>query len=146
MEIRTIEDCIRERLLRKVQPDKEKSIKSMDRSRKKIKNAEKAIEVKIYPYAILEAYNAMFHAARAILYRDGIQEKSHYAIYIYLKEKYEDIIPKTTSNLLNIHRKERHETLYGLEYEPGQGEAKTALEDAKTFTKQIEKTLKELTK
>ncbi|MFH1054563.1 MAG: HEPN domain-containing protein [Candidatus Altiarchaeota archaeon] len=143
MEIRTIEDCMGERLLRKILPDKEKSQKSVEIAKKRLAETEKAIKLEIYPYAILEAYNAMFHAARAILYRDGIQEKSHYAVYIYLKEKYADRIPSTTLNLLNIHRTERHETLYGLEYEPHRTEAQTALEDAKTFLHQIEKILKE---
>jgi len=32
-------------------------------------------------FVILAAYTAMFHAARAVLYKDGIQEKSHYATY-----------------------------------------------------------------
>ena len=32
---------------------------------------------------------SMFHAARALLYKNWIQEKSHFAMYIYLKEKYE---------------------------------------------------------
>lgn len=139
----TIADCMRERLLREVPPDLGKSGKSIEISRKRLAEAEKAITLEIYPYAILESYNAMFHAARALLYRDGVQEKSHYAVYIYLREKYTDKIPQTTLNLLNIHRTERHETLYGLEYEPNQKDAETAVEDAKTFTQQIEMALKE---
>jgi uncharacterized protein (UPF0332 family) len=142
METKTIADCMRERLLRKIPPDMEKSRKSIETAKKRLEAAENAVKLRIYPYAILESYAAMFHAARALLYRDGIQEKSHYATYIYLKEKYASKIPANTSNLLNIHRTERHETLYGLEYTPNQTEAQTALEDAKTFTQQIEKTLK----
>jgi len=44
-------------------------------------------------------------------------------------------------NLLNIHRTERHEALYGLEYEAKEEDALTALEDAKVFVDEIEKLL-----
>ncbi len=139
----TIADCMRERLLREVPQDLGKSCRSREISQKRLAEAEKAIALEVYPYAILESYNAMFHAARAVLYRDGIQEKSHYAVYVYLRERYADRIPEAILNLLNIHRAERHETLYGLEYEPGANDAKTALKDAKTFAREVERVLDE---
>ena len=82
---------------------------------------------------------SMFHAARALLYKNGIQEKSHFAMYIYLKEKYSNKIPLHILNLLNIHRTERHEAMYGLEYKPTEEDAVTAIQDAKIFIKEIEK-------
>ena len=139
MEIRNIEDCFRFRLLRKIKPDEEKAKKSLEISKNRLKEAGRAIELKIFQYAILESYMAMFHAARALLYKDGIQEKSHFAIFIYLKEKYSDKIPLHILNLLNIHRIERHEAMYGLEYKPEEQDALAALEDAKVFVKEIEK-------
>lgn len=138
MEIRNIEDCFKYRLLRKIKPDEEKTKKSLEISKKKLKDAEKAIELEIFQYAILEAYMGMFHASRALLYKEGIQEKSHFAIFIYLKEKYSDKIPLHILNLLNIHRIERHEAMYGLEYTPSKEDALTALDDAKSFVKEIE--------
>ena len=139
MEIRNIEDCFRFRLLRKIKPDEEKAKKSLEISKNRLKEAGRAIELKIFQYAILESYMAMFHAARALLYKDGIQEKSHFAIFIYLKEKYSDKIPLHILNLLNIHRIERHEAMYGLEYSPVEQDVLVAVEDAKVFIKEIEK-------
>jgi uncharacterized protein (UPF0332 family) len=133
----TIKECMNERLLRKIQPDMEKSRISLENARERLDNAKEAIEKGVIPYAIIEAYTCMFHAARAILYKDGIQEKSHWAIYVYLKEKH----PKIPSHLLNIHRTERHETLYGLEYKPTIQEAQTAIKDAQKFLQQTQKTL-----
>ncbi len=130
------------RLLRKTSPDREKTEKSISMARERLKSAEKAVGLEIFNFAVLEAYMAMFHAARALLYKDGIQEKSHYAIYIYLKEKYSSIIPVNVINLLNIHRIERHDAMYGLEYRPEKDDAETALEDAKRFVKEIEMQLK----
>ena len=122
-----------------MKPDIEKSKRSMDVSRERLKQAEKAVSLKIFQYAVLESYMAMFHAARALLYKDGIQEKSHFAIFIYLKEKYSDRIPLSVITLLNIHRTERHDAMYGLEYKPNEDDAKTALNDAKAFLKEVEK-------
>ena len=84
---------------------------------------------------------AMFHAARALLYRDGVQEKSHYAISIYLKEKYSNKIPMPIINLLEIHRIERHESMYGLEYKPEKKDAELAIQDAQSFVREIKNLL-----
>lgn len=139
MEIKNVDDCFRFRLLRKIQPDKEKAKKSLEIARKRIVEAEKALKVKIYKFTIMESYASMFHASRALLYTDGIQEKSHFSVYIYLKEKYSDKIPIPIINLLNIHRTERHEAMYGLEYAPEKEDAETALKDANDFLREIEK-------
>lgn len=143
MEIKNVEDCLKLRLLRKITPDKEKSKKSMEISEKRILKAKEMLKHNVFNFIIMEAYMSMFHAARALLYRDGIQEKSHYAISVYLKEKYSDKIPLPIINYLEIHRTERHESMYGLEYNPEKGDAELALEDAETFIKEIKKILSE---
>jgi len=141
MEIRNVEDCFRFRLLRKINPDKEKTKRSLEISDIKLEEARKALNLKIFEYVILGSYMAMFHSARALLYKDGIQEKSHFALFIYLKEKYKDQIPINILNLLNIHRTERHEAMYGLEYRPTEEDALTAVEDAKIFVKEVKKAI-----
>ena len=141
MEIGNIEDCFKFRLLRKIEPDEEKTKKSLEISKQRLNEAERAIELKIFQYAILESYMAMFHAARALLYKDGVQEKSHFAIFVYLKEKYSDNIPLHILNFLNVHRIERHEAMYGLEFKPEEQDALVAIEDAKAFVKEIEKNI-----
>jgi uncharacterized protein (UPF0332 family) len=35
--------------------------------------------------AMMAAYMGYFHAARAVLFRDGVREKSHYCIGVYLE-------------------------------------------------------------
>jgi uncharacterized protein (UPF0332 family) len=139
MEIRNVEDCFRFRLLRGIRPDKEKSSTSLEVARRSLKGAEDAIGYKMFKFAVMESYAAMFHASRALLYRDGIQEKSQFAVYIYLREKYSSSIPSSTINLLNVHRKERHDAMYGLEFVPTKDDAETGLRDAKAFVREIEK-------
>jgi uncharacterized protein (UPF0332 family) len=142
MQIRNLEDCFKLRLLKKIKPDREKSEKSMEIAERRLEQGHVIIEHDLFRYVVLEAYMAMFHASRALLYKDGVQEKNHFAIYIYLKEKYRDKIPINIINLLNIHRIERHEAMYGLEYNPGREDALTALEDAEAFINEIKKILK----
>ncbi|MEK6928559.1 MAG: HEPN domain-containing protein, partial [Nanoarchaeota archaeon] len=119
----------------------DKTKKSLEIARQRIESAEYLLKInqKFNHYIIVDAYNSMFHAARALLYRDGIQEKNHYAVFVYLKEKYSSKIPLNIINLLNIYRIERHEAVYGLEYRPTKEDAKSALEDARLFIKEIEK-------
>ena len=57
----------------------------------------------------------MFHAGRALLFRDGIQEKSHYCLLVYLKEKYTGRISAGILSSMDAYREERHEVLYSLE-------------------------------
>lgn len=145
MEVKNVEECLKFRLLRIINPDKEKSRKSLEIAKKRLNDAEGLFKlpnrIKLLDNVILKSYMSMFHAARALLYKDGIQEKSHFAIYIYLKEKYSNKIPLPTINLLNIHRTERHESMYSLDYEPNEEDALAAISDAKIFVREIEKNL-----
>jgi len=139
--IQTIEDCLRERVLRKISPDTEKTKKSMSIAKDRLQRAEQLLSTSFFDYVILSAYMSMFHAARAVLYRDGIQEKSHYAIFIYLKEKYGKQVSSAILNLLNIHRTQRHEAMYGVEFTPSKEDAQSAVEDAQLFFETMKKLL-----
>ncbi len=75
------------RKLRKIAPDSEKSEQSGKIAENKLEEAKKLFNFEFYEQAILTAYTSMFHIARALLYKDGVQEKSHYAVYFYLKER-----------------------------------------------------------
>ncbi|MFW6014637.1 MAG: HEPN domain-containing protein [Candidatus Nanoarchaeia archaeon] len=110
-----VKELFEKRLLRKIPPDKEKSVKSLEISLKHLNEAKEIKSLMYNDMIILACYTCMFHAARALLYKDGVQEKSHYAVYIYLKENYS----KALGNLIfefNAAREQRQEGLYGLEY------------------------------
>ena len=38
--------------------------------------------------AVISLYNAYFHTARSILFKDGIKERSHYCIARYVEDEY----------------------------------------------------------
>src|SRR3989344_6502251 len=141
MEIKNIDDCFKYRLLRNISPDPRKAKRSIELSEETLKEANSLFKFKLFNYIILNSYMAMFHSARALLYQDGIQEKSHFALYIYLKEKYKDKISLSIINLLNIYRVERHEAMYGFEYKPQENDALIAFKDAKLFVGKIKEIL-----
>ncbi|MBS3167103.1 HEPN domain-containing protein [Candidatus Woesearchaeota archaeon] len=84
-------------------------------AKEKIKKANKLFELEMMEDAVSNAYSAMFHSSRAILFKDGFKERSHYAILVYIKEAYSNKIEMKFINELNILRLERHEINYGLE-------------------------------
>ena len=81
----------------------------------------------------------MFHAVRAILYKEGIQEKSHYATYVYINEKYSDKIPQHLINSFNILREDRHEILYGFDLNILKEDAENAILDSEEFLEEVKK-------
>jgi uncharacterized protein (UPF0332 family) len=87
-ELNDFEDCLKKRLLRRTTPSKDKAERSMKRAEMWLNEAERNLNSRSFDSCLISSYLAMFHAARAILFRDGWREKSHYCISRYLEEKY----------------------------------------------------------
>ncbi|MFH1256964.1 MAG: HEPN domain-containing protein [Candidatus Diapherotrites archaeon] len=75
------------------------------------------IEGKINDMAFIALYNASFHAARAILFRDGVKERSHYCVSKYIEEKYQEkeLITLRQAVILDSLREKRNSIQYSLE-------------------------------
>ena len=112
-----LRECFEKRLLRRERPDPAKTQRSLEVAEIKLEEAEQALNHTLFDAAIILAYTAMFHAARAILFRDGIVEKSHMCLIEYLRETYVKTgkLSQTAVNILDTLRIDRHETLYGLD-------------------------------
>ena len=89
--------------------------------------------------AVVAAYTSMFHAARAILLRDGIKERSHICIVIYLREKYPEL--KHQTRILDTYRRFRHTALYALDVTVDEKEARKSIELAHELIEAMEKKL-----
>ena len=88
----------------------------------------------------------MFHAARALLFRDGIIEKSHVCLAEYLRAEYVRK-GRLSGALVSTHdslRIDGHETLYGLETKSSAKEAEYALRKANEFLKAAKETLDQM--
>ena len=131
-----VRDCFKEGLLKKTKPSRQYAIKSLDTSLSYIKNAKDNLKMNNTNLVIFCSYTAMFHAARAILFKDGVKERSHLCTISYIRETYPRL--KRLANQLDTYRRNRHNTLYALDFLVSDDEAHQAIEDAKLFYKQIE--------
>jgi uncharacterized protein (UPF0332 family) len=140
-----VEDCLKEGLLVKSKPDLRKARASLEMAGHKLELAEKELEHRIFENAVISAYASMFHSARAILFGDGFKERSHYAVYVYLSERYSDKIERRYLNELNSLRLQRHELMYGLEksIEAQESDAESAIQTAQGFSKAIKKIIEQ---
>jgi len=134
-----IRECFEKRLLRVDRPDPRRSGRSMEVSEAKLEEAEKALRYGLLDATVILAYTSMFHAARAVLFRDGIVERSHVCLIEYLKERYVKTgrMSEALINTLNTARVDRHETLYGLETRSSEREAKHSMQRAREFLSMV---------
>ncbi len=137
-----LEECFEKRLLRNARPDRLKSEKALEMAAQAIAVAEKLFEHGFYEQVILYSYTAMFQGARALLFKDGIFEKSHYCVVEYLKHNYLKSCKLDQSHIywLDTYRIERHETLYGLEkIDIKENDARDAIKTARDFLEVIKR-------
>jgi len=121
--------------LKRTSPDRENALRSLELSRSNIEDAIENMSIHRYRVVAISSYSSMFHAARAILFRDGIKERSHECIPVYLKEKYPEL--EILSNILDSYRRFRHDAIYGLDFAIDEKEAKAALDSAKEILDKI---------
>jgi len=127
-------DCFKKRLLRKTTPDKLKMKKALEMAELKRERSEGLFGNEFYEESIVSSYTSMFQAARALLFNDGIIEKSHACVVAYLKDNYAQTLGQDRINWLDTYRLERHESFYGLEKSiVDKGEAEDALVKSEKF-------------
>lgn len=117
-----------------------KAKESLELAKHFLERSEGNLDMKYYDIALICAYNSMLHASRALLFRDGIKERSHICIVLYLREKYvkQGILQDRFVNILDIARKSRHKTQYGGRVGVTRSEVLTLINDSKEFMGVIE--------
>jgi uncharacterized protein (UPF0332 family) len=139
-----LEECFSKSLLSRIPPDMEKAERSMETAGHKLKLSKKELDAGIYEGAVISAYASMFHSARALLFRDGVKERSHYAVYVYLKEKYSGSLGEAALNEFSALRMQRHEVLYGFFGDSGaisRSDAQQIVSAAKSFLSDVKRVL-----
>lgn len=135
------EELFEKRLLRKIPKDGEKIKSSLRVAETKLEEAKRLFSAEFFGNSLLNVYTTMFHLGRAILYNEGIQEKSHYAVYVYLRENFSKKIPLELLNVFNRLREERHEILYGFEENISEKMVEESILDAEAFVEEVKKIL-----
>lgn len=134
-----LDECFKKGLIRKIPASEEKALKSMAKADRWLKEARKNLEYDLLDSCLVSSYSAMFHAARALLFRDGFREKSHYCVARYLEGKYvgRGKLPKVVVDLLDRLRNLRHTDLYKLDFFVTKEEAEEAIKSAEIVIKEI---------
>ena len=137
------EKCISKGLLRKIASSPEKAKQSLVKSGKWLEEARKNFASESFDSCLVSAYTSMFHAARAILIRDGFREKSHYCVARYVEEKYMKAkkLEEKWINLLDRYRDLRHEDQYDVNFFATEADARNSLEFAEKFLERMRKLL-----
>jgi len=137
-----IDECFRSGLLRRTSPDMENAKRSLTLSMNNIEDAAENLPLHRYRVVVVSSYTAMFHAARAILFKDGIKKRSHECIPLYIKEHYRDL--ERYANILDAYRRLRHNAIYGLDFVLDHAEAQASLETAKDFLEKIKSVINKI--
>jgi uncharacterized protein (UPF0332 family) len=135
-------ECFQKRLLRRTKPDPLKVIKALEMAEVKRQRAQDLFDNNFFEESIVSSYTSMFQAARALLFHDGVIEKSHACVVAYLREHYSSELGQDKINWLDTYRLERHESFYGLEKSNvDEHEAEDALEKSEKFLGTIQQIL-----
>jgi uncharacterized protein (UPF0332 family) len=143
-DLKSIDDCFERGLLRRVEPSRTKSEQSILSARDWLSEAEKNLEAGAFRSAISSAYLAVFHSARAVLFRDGVREKSHYCIGLYLQRYVEEgSLEEDWPMLFDRIRSVRHADQYSFMAKPTEEEVHEGIDLAERFIERMEKLLGE---
>ena len=137
--LKRLEECYERGLLRNVPASEEKAHLSLSQAREWIVEAGQDCDVDAVRSGLIAVYMGYFHAARALLYRDGIREKSHYCIGVYLESYRKKGLLEDEWVLQFDHmRGLRQNDQYSLDARPTNAEVRQALADAERFINRIE--------
>lgn len=136
-----LEGCIGKGLIKKSPPSKEQALLSVQKAGEVLEDAKANLEEERHNAATMLAYVSMLNAARAVLFRDGYREKSHYCISRYLEAKYGKALGKEMIGLLDAYRETRHEVQYSAAYNASPKQAAEMVAFAARFLEKIEELL-----
>lgn len=91
------------------------SEKAMDMAYEKLERSVELKEKGFMEESIVAAYSGMFQVARALLYSEGITEKNHYCVVLYLRREHMGDLGPELIGWLDQYRVERHNWFYGVE-------------------------------
>lgn len=82
-------ECFEKSLLKKTDPQPDLAKKDLKQAEFFLKEADELLQMDKRQICAISLYNSFFHTARALLFKDGVKERSHYCIARYLENHYE---------------------------------------------------------
>lgn len=83
-----LKECFDKGLLKKTIKQIDLAIKDLNQARFFLSETQDLLDIDKKIVAALSLYNAFFHCARTLLFKDGIKERSHYCIARYIEQEY----------------------------------------------------------
>jgi uncharacterized protein (UPF0332 family) len=77
---------VEEGRLKKIGIDRKLVLKEIEGAVSDLEEAKDSLLRKKFKWATVQGYYSMFHSARALVYSKGFREKSHYALFVALRE------------------------------------------------------------
>lgn len=137
----SLENLFEQGFLKRIPPSTERAKKSLEIAERYLDSAKKNFDMQLDDIAVIVSYSAAFHAARAVLFVDGVAERSHFAIRDYLREKHARLGIGAIESF-DLYRKFRHSVAYGLDSTVAQKDAKDAISFAEHFVAKVKEYLK----
>lgn len=88
MALPEFDDCLKKGKIVRFPAVRKCAAKELEVAREDLLTARQSFRQKSFKWATVQAYYAMFHAARALLYHKGYREKSHYCLLLAMKAFY----------------------------------------------------------
>ena len=134
-----LDECMAEGLIKKSDSAPERIQQSVALGDRFLKSAEKNLGMGEFEVCEMVAYMAVFHHARALLFRKGFIERSHACLFSALKVLYPEI--EDVIALGDKMRVERHGVQYR-GFSSDKDSAEFALQSAKRFADEAKRALK----
>jgi uncharacterized protein (UPF0332 family) len=133
--VRTLDDCYKKGL-KQIDSDAVSARNCLISAASHLDDAEASFCIKRYRLTLTSSYDAMFHAAKALLFMDGVKEHSHICVPVYLREVHPEL--GEYANMLDAYRLYREKATYGFGVSVSEVEAKAALENAKLIIEKMQ--------
>lgn len=135
-------ECMDKGLLRKTAPSREQAKMCLDKAEQSLEDARANLAEGRHDATVLLAYGSLLSESRAILFNDGMREKSHVCVVRYLEAKYGDKLGMKSIGLLDSFREARHEAQYSAAFRASEQQAREIVGFAGDFLEKAEKLVK----
>ena len=133
-----LNELIEKRLIASKKTDHNDIVGSLKIAERFLERAKGNMRLQYYDIAFTLAYSVMFHTARALLFKTGYKERSHYALIEALRQTCKDKENQSFIDALDSYRLTRHAIQYKGEL-CSQTDAARAIKDAQTFLTHVKK-------
>ena len=105
------DECVRRGQLKKIKKDRSLVINTLEMADEDFEEGKGNITDGKYVWGMIQLYTSMLNYSRALMFSDGIRERSHYCTVEYLRTHYNDELGISISSIDRM-RRERHISLY----------------------------------